>query len=993
MKKLFYSLMTLAAALTVSSCVKDIEGAGYDDASYVDASFAVNLGPQTKAFADGTKVNTLWTGIYETDDATNPTTFKWVADNWTPSPQQPFTFTSTGATAYFPGKIQLGKTYRVVFFAVYEAEGNADDDPLIGYQWHNTDNVLTGPSIEFVDYADALANDDKRDAFYGFYDTGVVSGSIDLTGSPIELKRPYAQVNVLVPNGNITDPSAITSSMTVTNAPTELNLATKATGNPKTWSFADSAIAEDAFGGYANTHKYVAMNYVLVDQAATGASYNVAFSVNAGGQTTGETPKSIANVPMKPNGRTNIVGNVFSEFFDISIPVVVNPDTDSDQVLTQITVTVGQTSDDAVPLTFSTGINPTWTSITLAINHPVTEDADMPTFAYDPEGVATAQFLSYDAGAGTVQIRVRPLVENGNTKITVTFPAVTKTEYSASTASFYVKVGDGVNQKILQDVEITTNPTKTAFVVGDKFTFDGVVTATFTNPASTEQILPENLEFCLTDTQATGLIPGTTTFDSALGDEGVVVSYTFNGKKLSDLYEITVTNTAPGPTQLVMSEVSCTDSGVNENSLNFSWTAVDHAQGYVVSIDGENFGETQTTLTYDLTNLEPGQAYTIYVKAIGDGTNYTDSAPKSATGTTKAAAPTTGSGTVDDPYTVAGVKAYIDNNGTDNVYVKGKISVIENGKQFSEGFGTAVFFISDDGTTTSDQFEAYSIYFLGNKSWVEGNTQIQVGDEVVLYGKVKKYNTTYETDSKNAYLYSLNGVQGLPEITLTNNTKGNNTAKTITVEWNTVSGATAFAVECGTQTYSAGANETSHTFTMTEYGTYAIKVTATAAGLEKSIVKGSVTLSDPSVPTTASVTFGSGGTKINGVNINFKDSADNSWNCTTVMEQTSFTQQPEYSQIGASSKPATSITFTTTFDSSVTISNFSMKFGGFASTAGSISVKVGDTEIASGSLNATNDVTVATANTFAGVSGTTLTITVTNIAKGVKVYNLSYTYK
>lgn len=90
------------------------------------------------------------------------------------------------------------------------------------------------------------------------------------------------------------------------------------------------------------------------------------------------------------------------------------------------------------------------------------------------------------------------------------------------------------------------------------------------------------------------------------------------------------------PEQLVMSDISCTNSGVNETSLNFSWSAVANATGYKVSTDGTTFGDTQSATTYTLTGLEAGTAYTIWVKAIGDGTNYTDSAAKqSASGTTK----------------------------------------------------------------------------------------------------------------------------------------------------------------------------------------------------------------------------------------------------------------------------------------------------------------------------------------------------------------------
>lgn len=90
------------------------------------------------------------------------------------------------------------------------------------------------------------------------------------------------------------------------------------------------------------------------------------------------------------------------------------------------------------------------------------------------------------------------------------------------------------------------------------------------------------------------------------------------------------------PETLVMSNISCDNPEVSENSLTFSWTAVEHAQGYQVSIDGgTTYGETQAALTYNWTGLSAGQEYTIYVKAIGDGTSYLTSAAKSQKGKTK----------------------------------------------------------------------------------------------------------------------------------------------------------------------------------------------------------------------------------------------------------------------------------------------------------------------------------------------------------------------
>lgn len=140
---------------------------------------------------------------------------------------------------------------------------------------------------------------------------------------------------------------------------------------------------------------------------------------------------------------------------------------------------------------------------------------------------------------------------------------------------------------------------------------------------------------------------------------------------------------------------------------------------------------------------------------------------------------------------------------------------------------------------------------------------------------------------------------------------------------------------------------------------------------------------------TGSLTFGTNNTDINSSSVTASDNLGNSWTITTV-GTTSFTENSDYSHVGSSKKPATSITFATTLPSAVNITSFSVKFGGFSGTAGTISLKVDNTEIGTGSLNAANDVTVEN-NTSA--SGKVLTISVTGISKGVKVYNLSYTYE
>lgn len=120
-------------------------------------------------------------------------------------------------------------------------------------------------------------------------------------------------------------------------------------------------------------------------------------------------------------------------------------------------------------------------------------------------------------------------------------------------------------------------------------------------------------------------------------------------------------------------------------------------------------------------------------------------------------------GTQETPFTVAEATAYcqtLENKTTSSsqFYVKGKISKIQS--VYDAKYGTAIYWISDDGTFFDDKtkdFEIYSSYWFDNKSWTEGSSNIALGDEVVVVGNFTNYNGTLETASKKSYLYSLNG--------------------------------------------------------------------------------------------------------------------------------------------------------------------------------------------------------------------------------------------
>ena len=86
--------------------------------------------------------------------------------------------------------------------------------------------------------------------------------------------------------------------------------------------------------------------------------------------------------------------------------------------------------------------------------------------------------------------------------------------------------------------------------------------------------------------------------------------------------------------QLSAPQVTCTAE--TSSSLAFSWNAVEHARGYEVSFNGEA-PEVINVTTYAKNDLDPETEYQISVKAIGDGTFYTDSELTLCKGTTSAA--------------------------------------------------------------------------------------------------------------------------------------------------------------------------------------------------------------------------------------------------------------------------------------------------------------------------------------------------------------------
>lgn len=342
--------------------------------------------------------------------------------------------------------------------------------------------------------------------------------------------------------------------------------------------------------------------------------------------------------------------------------------------------------------------------------------------------------------------------------------------------------------------------------------------------------------------------------------------------------------------------------------------------------------------------------------------------------------------TPEKAFTASEAFAFVSNmtagqTSTESYYVKGIISSIKY--TFSAQYGTATFNFSDDGKTTSTQFIAYSTYYFNNEAWVSGNTQIKVGDEVIVYGKVVNFSgNTPEFASKESYLYSLNGKTS-DEYTITVNAATNGTV--------TASAETAVPGTEITLTVTPETGYVLNTLSVVDALNKTVSVTDNKFIMPSSDVTVSATFKEIIAgATTATIKFGTNDVKINAASVTGDDDQGNTWTITTE-GTTSFTPNTAYCQVGSSSKPATSITFTTTLPEGTTkVDALSIKLGGFSGTSGDVTLNVGDTTVGTGNLSATSDVTVSSTTS---ANGREITITVDNISKGVKVYNITAEYE
>ena len=313
MKNIFRFLMAVAIIFGAVSCAKEDISSSLAGGE-VEVTFTANL-PElgTRAYGDGANANLLRYWVYDA--------------NGEELPQLRGTATTTNRIFTFTLPLIKGMTYDFVLWA--DQNVGTLENPKGLYDV--TDGIVT------VDYTEnkVKANDNNRDAFYGF-----VEDFDPLEDTPkFTLIRPFAQINAatsekmedITANGLTLESSSIKA-----DAYTKFDIkARNVVGNSQKVTLAAALMPymeKDENGNPApnklpgkETYTYLAMGYILAPQDRMVS--NVTFYFNGkkkgGADFTvgGAEGLTYTNVPLKQNFRTNILGQLLTKSTEITVEI------------------------------------------------------------------------------------------------------------------------------------------------------------------------------------------------------------------------------------------------------------------------------------------------------------------------------------------------------------------------------------------------------------------------------------------------------------------------------------------------------------------------------------------------------------------------------------------------------------------------------------------------------------------------------------------------
>lgn len=290
MKKILLFASALAGLFLAGSCQKEsLEPV--QQGNTVTYTVTVPDALATKGIGDNVaNVNTLHYEVYRTAVAETVT--------FTDADRLLYhkTATVTNGTAKIELELVNDQNFTVLFWAQVGETNEAYDVTDL------TNVTLKSPiKANQVDYA----------AFSG---VDFIEGTDALTDKTIELTRPVAQINLGTTEASLTAFDTRVgldgSSMTVSGLSNTFNVAKQIPGAALTSTtvYDEKAVPAEPLKVNTTNYVYVGMNYVGF-APEVGTPVIVSYDINT---TEGHIQNTIENVPVKPNYRTNIIGNLIT---------------------------------------------------------------------------------------------------------------------------------------------------------------------------------------------------------------------------------------------------------------------------------------------------------------------------------------------------------------------------------------------------------------------------------------------------------------------------------------------------------------------------------------------------------------------------------------------------------------------------------------------------------------------------------------------------------
>ena len=337
MKRCFYSMMAAMALLLLSACSSDDElSQGNGNEALVSFNVELSGGMQNKAISDGTTAKNLTVHVFD--------------ENGTYLSELDKTVELNEKKKSVSINLVKGKTYSFLFWASV----NKENSP---YSFGVDGKTIT------VDYNDAKANDESRDAFLGVVKNKAVEASFE---ENVTLKRPFAQINFLTDDIADAGKNWLTidenthSSITLSKVATTLNPFTNTVGGftEAEVIFGEAAIpalSETVTMGSApdaKTYNYLGTAYFLVpaegenpnagkDQAMLNSATLKIKDINGEGL-------KVENVPVQWNYRTNIYGSLLTATGNFNVTIVPDYDGSHNQEVKTKQVTTVDQVDEAI---------------------------------------------------------------------------------------------------------------------------------------------------------------------------------------------------------------------------------------------------------------------------------------------------------------------------------------------------------------------------------------------------------------------------------------------------------------------------------------------------------------------------------------------------------------------------------------------------------------------------------------------------------------------